>query len=131
MTACFCQNPVVGVGQFEDVASDVAGDVATDAASSGVWSSIGDFFSNGFGSDLLKAGVTVGTGYAVSQLGGGSKPGAPAQVQYTNPLTGQSNVPSTGTAGPAASSASTPTWVLPVSILGGAVVLGLLLMKRR
>lgn len=136
MIACLCQKSVQGVGQGVDpealvgsVTSDFSSDVATDAASSGFWSGLGDFFSNGFGSDLLKAGVTVGTGYAVSTLGGGSK-GGTQQVPYTNPLTGQSNAPSPQPTTPAAPVSTTPGWVLPVSIVGGLTVLGLLLMKR-
>ncbi len=117
---CNCSDSVEGVGDFSEIASG-----------------IGDFFSEGFGEQLLKAGLSFGVGYGVSQLTAGSRP----QQQQAGNLTGgntvnpagsgympQANVPQQPLVNQQ-SATGTPSWLLPVAVIGGLAVVALALKK--
>jgi len=137
---CHC-NGARGVGQWgegiEEAAGDVAGDVAESSVSSGafsgIFSSLGDFFGSTFGSSLLKAGLTVGSGFAISELAGGHGGGGGGSGH-----SGGSVAPGGGTGQPIIiqqpptqpAKSELPSWVMPAAVVGGLGLVALLLLRR-
>ena len=115
-----CYDAVDGVGQ---------------AVGAGFWSGVGNFFSSGIGSELLKAGISFGVGYGLHELSsgrsGGQQPGNLTGGSMVNPA-GSGYMPQAQSpvlpATMVVQAATTPAWVLPVAVAALAVLL--LRMKK-
>ncbi len=139
MNGCFdCSDAVNGLGQYEGIGTGAISTITSNIGSGGFWSGVGNFFSSGFGADLVKAGLTFGVGYGVHALTSGGGGGQPQQ-QPGNLVGGTTVNPAASGFIPqargvdqqpiAAQSIATPSWVLPVSIIGGMAVLLFALKK--
>jgi hypothetical protein len=140
--ACDCAVRGVGQGGYDYILGETVSEVGPgviQSASPSIFASIGNFFGSEFGSTLWKGALTLGTTYAISQLGlGGSRGGGGGGAAAAG---GGAGGTGTGAGGggqpiniqlPAQQQSATPEWVLPVAVVGGlAVVAAALVMSRR
>jgi len=110
---------------------------AVQGVGEGFWSGVGNWFSSGIGADLLKAGISFGVGYGLHELTGGRSGGGGTTGNLTGGTTvnpsGSGFIPQAGAGSQPIvlqqAATPTPSWVLPVAVVGGLAALLLALKK--